>query len=410
MLATAKPHPSPLGVAFALRQQPLVCHICSAQAKTVEPPVIRSISHKQSAQESSAVARKNQLAMRALVSISVHHSKQPVVVLLFKLALRPKGARGPEGSHIEGQEFQFRAQVTIADPCISSSSEILCEHICMLHSGLPQTITKLPLHRRNFTDGINRRIGRPKLPIDFHTATAANLEPALPRQLVSGSNSTCKHQNVKCQNPGFAAALLNSEANECPSIVQDLQDAHRVVHRDAHRRDLGMQHRRCLFVELLVHEKRAPLKDARLQRQIRKCLGGFQAKEPSTDHGCCSGPARCRAKDAVDILDGAVREDTRQAGTVAGDGRHDAIAAGRKHQDIIRHLLYGAGLPPRSERHGLGRPVDRSHLAVDQLDAGPAEHVLASQGQPLPRAMSKVGRQHHAIVSGLLLGTEYCDG
>ncbi len=208
------------------------------------------------------------------------------------------------------------------------------------------------------TDGVHVRIRRLAAVVDGDAAAAANLQPALTRQLVLGADAGGEHDEIHFQQAtvgemhGFA---------RCAAAVDDLLGIFAGVYLDAHALDLAAQLVTAHRVELFGHQHRSELDHVRFHPQAFQRTGGFQPQQPAADYRTAFAAART-GFDGVQVFDGAVNEAV--LAIRAFNRRDPRIGAGGHDQLVVIDGAAGVG-------------VDHLLVAIDGDGALADQHLHA---------------------------------
>ena len=157
-------------------------------------------------------------------------------------------------------------------------------------------------------------------------------QPAVPRQLVAGPDTSGEHDQVDVDR-----AVGQHHPGDRPG-VQGLQslDPGASVHRQAETFDVTPQHLSAALVHLSRHEPGGGLDHMRSEAEAAHRVGGLEAEQPPADDSPDPTVRRVPA-DRIEVLDRPVDEAAGQVGAGYGrDERRRAGASTRASYRIVR--------------------------------------------------------------------------
>ena len=268
------------------------------------------------------------------------------------------------------------------------------------------------------TDGEDVVVGGAAAAVDHDAAARADLEPAVPGQLVPWPNAGREHHEVEVE-----LVAVGQGRQHAAAILLDLRDRDAEVDVDVELLDQAAQHRTAALVDLQRHQPRRHLDHVRRhpqQPQGSRCL---EAEQATADDEPCPAAAGVGlgglqgcGTDGVEVVEGPVDEATRQL--ASRHGWHEGVGAGGKDQGVVRDRAPGAG------RDGAGPTIDAHDSFVEvqgvvllvvaagrddiELCLGRSIEV-GGQGNPVVRLAGLLGEHGHAPLPLKVGGLERLD-
>ncbi len=302
-----------------------------------------------------------------------------------------------EGGHVHTEQLELGGEVG-AGELLVAAQEVLGGGFGHLVAGGDQSVDAAVGGQRAFADGVDARVGGAAAGVDADAAALADGQARVAGELVAGADPGGEDDEVGVDG---GAVGEPHPADVAVLADDDLLGADAGVDRQPHRLDGAQQRRAAAVVDLDGHQARGELHDAGGEAETLEGAGRLQPEEPAADDRA-AGPGLRVLLDREQVLDGAV--DEAAGGVLAGDGRHEGVAAGRQDEYVVREHLSGAG------GDGTGVAVDGlGGVAEVQLDPVLLHEAGGGEGEVLGGASGEVRGEVHPVVGRPGLLTEHGD-
>ncbi len=302
-----------------------------------------------------------------------------------------------EGGHVHAEQLQLGGEVGSGE-LLLAAQEVVGGGLGHLVAGGDQPVHAAVDGQGALADGVDVRVGGQAAGVDRDAAALADVQPGVAGQLVAGADAGGEDDELRVD--GRAVGEPHS-ADAAVLAGHHFLGADTGVDGEAHGLDGAQQGGAAALVDLDGHQARGELDDAGGEAEPLEGAGGLQPEESAADDRA-GGLVLRVLLDGEEVLDGAV--DEAAGGVLAGDRRHEGVAAGGEDQDVVREH------PPRAGGDGAGGAVDVLGRVVEvEGDAVLVHEPGGRHGQVLGGAAGEVRGQVHAVVGGPGLLAEHGD-